>query len=122
MRWNDLWPLITEAAKEWSADNAARLGAALAYYTVFSLAPLLVIILFVIGAIWAGQAESARAEIVAQMRDLAGPEGADLIQTMLENTRPGSGGVVSSGKESSGRRRARRARALGKCRAPVLQE
>lgn len=96
MRWKELWPLLREAAKEWSADNAPRLGAALAYYTIFSLAPLLVIVLFVIGSIWAEQAVSAQAEIVGQMRALAGPEGAALIRTMLENTRPEQGGVIAT--------------------------
>ena len=92
----DLWPLLKEAVSEFGEDNASRLGAALAYYTVFSLAPLLVIVLFVIGLLWGGQAEGARAEIVGQVQELAGDDGADLIRTMLENTQPGAGGIVAT--------------------------
>ena len=94
--WKDLWGLLKEAASEFSDDHASRLGAALAYYTVFSLAPLLVIALFVVGLIWGGQAESARASVVQQMQELAGPDGAELIRTMLDSTRPGAGGTVAT--------------------------
>ena len=43
MRWNDWDGLLKEAIREWNQDNAPRLAAALSYYTVFSLAPLLII-------------------------------------------------------------------------------
>jgi membrane protein len=45
MRLKDLWALLKDSWNAWSADKAPRLGAALAYYTTFSLAPLLVIII-----------------------------------------------------------------------------
>ncbi|HET9313166.1 MAG TPA: YhjD/YihY/BrkB family envelope integrity protein, partial [Nitrospira sp.] len=54
-RWYDafkarsLWHLLKEAASDWSHDRAPRLGAALAYYTVFSIVPLLIVIIALIG-------------------------------------------------------------------------
>jgi membrane protein len=44
-----LWHLLKEAASDWSRDRAPRLGAALAYYTVFSIVPLLIVIIALIG-------------------------------------------------------------------------
>ncbi len=89
------WDLLKEAASKWSEDDAARLGAALAYYTVFSLAPLLLIVLFVVGLVWGGQSGAVRAEVLGQVEALAGPEGAALVRTMLEEVRPGSGSVLA---------------------------
>jgi membrane protein len=92
MTLKDLWPLLKETVSEWREDGAPRLGAALAYYTVFSLAPLLIIVLFIIGMIWSSETSMARERVLAQMQDLAGPDGAQMIETMLESTRPGKGG------------------------------
>ena len=68
----------------WQADNASRLSAALAYYTIFSLAPMLVIVIAITGLIW--EAEAVRMEILNQVRDLIGPEGADFIASLITNT------------------------------------
>ena len=63
-----LWPLIKEAAADWSHDKAPRLGAALAYYTVFSIVPLLVLFIAIIGLVF-GQ-EAAQTTIVDQISTL----------------------------------------------------
>jgi membrane protein len=49
MKIKSLWPLLKDAASGWSANDASTLGAALAYYTVFALAPLLVIVIAIAG-------------------------------------------------------------------------
>jgi membrane protein len=59
------------------------MAAALAYYTVFSLAPLLIIVIAIAGAIFGEQA--AKGELVAQIQGVVGREGAQLIQTAIEN-------------------------------------
>lgn len=83
--------LITRAAIKWNADDCLTLGAALAYYTVFSLAPILVIVIAVAGAVF-GQ-EAAQGEIVAQIRGLVGEEGATAIQSLIDSAgRQGAGG------------------------------
>ncbi|MDX2214592.1 MAG: YihY/virulence factor BrkB family protein [Oculatellaceae cyanobacterium bins.114] len=83
------WRLLTETIAEWNKDKASQMAAALAYYTVFSLAPLLIIAIAVAGFFF-GE-EAARGEIVGQIKGLVGTDGATVIQTALENShRPGS--------------------------------
>jgi membrane protein len=87
--------LIRETVAEWKKDNVPLHAAALAYYTIFSLAPLLLIAIAVAGAVF-GE-EAARGELVRQIQGLVGKEGAVAIQAMIENaSRPGSGGVLAS--------------------------
>ena len=86
-----VWSLVKRAAIKWSRDDCLTLGAALAYYTVFSLAPILVIVIAVAGAVF-GQ-EAAQGEIVGQIRGLVGEEGATAIQSLIESAgRQGAGG------------------------------
>lgn len=86
-----VWELIKRAAVKWNADDCLTLGAALAYYTVFSLAPILVIVIAVAGAVF-GQ-EAAKGEIVWQIRGLIGEEGAIAIQSLIESAgEQGAGG------------------------------
>ena len=76
------WQLIKEAAADWSHDRAPRLGAALAYYTVFSLVPFLVVVIAVIGLAF-GQ-EAAQSAILSQIATLVGEQTALAIKDMLE--------------------------------------
>jgi len=78
-----VWGLVKRAAIKWNADDCLTLGAALAYYTVFSLAPVLVSAIAVAGAVF-GQ-EAAQGEIVSQIRGLVGEEGASAIQSLIES-------------------------------------
>ncbi len=85
------------AATGWLDDSAMRLSAALSYYTVFSLAPLLVLVVSVVGFFWGSQNATIQANLVGQMRAQIGPEAADAIAMMLENTdRPGSGSTLAT--------------------------
>ena len=86
--------LLKETFSEWSKDKASRLSAALAYYTVFSLAPLLIIVIAIAGAVF-GE-EAARGEIVGQIQGLVGRDGAELIETAIENAnKPATGRFAS---------------------------
>ncbi len=88
------WQLIRDTYLEWRADRAHRLAAALAFYTAFSLAPLLVIGIAVAGALF-GQ-EAVRGEIVGQARGLIGDQGARAVEALVRNARrPGSGVLPS---------------------------
>jgi membrane protein len=77
------WYLLRETFREWRKDNAMDLGAALAFYTVFSLAPLLIIVIAIAGLVFGPAA--ARGRIFSQFGDLVGPAAADQIQTMVES-------------------------------------
>jgi membrane protein len=96
MSWRSIWRLIKETIDEWQRDKVDQMAAALAYYTLFSIAPLLVIAVAVAGAVF-GQ-EAARGEIVTQIQGLLGKAGAEVVQTALANTQnPQAGnGIVPS--------------------------
>ncbi len=90
-----VWRLLKETFAEWNQDKAERLAAALAYYTMFSLAPLLVIVIAIAGLVF-GQ-EAARGNIVGQIQGLVGREGAQFIQAAIQNaSKPKSGGTIAS--------------------------
>jgi membrane protein len=81
MRAREFFSLLAGAAKAWNDDNALRLSAALAYYSIFSLAPLLVLGISIAGLVFGERA--ARGEVAAQMKDLAGARAAEAIQAMV---------------------------------------
>ncbi|WP_009634039.1 YihY/virulence factor BrkB family protein [Synechocystis sp. PCC 7509] len=95
MRLKTIFTLLKETVDEWNKDKASRLAAALAYYTVFSLSPLLIIAIAIAGAIF-GE-EAARGEIVGQIQGLVGKDGAEFIQTAIESAaKPQEGGGLAS--------------------------
>lgn len=75
------WVLLKQVFHAWLDDDVPSMGAALAYYTLFSLAPLLLIVISVAGLVF-GQ-EAARGEIALQLRALMGEPGAEAIQALL---------------------------------------
>ncbi len=80
-----IWRLLKETFSEWQLNEVSLLASSLAYYTVFSLAPLLVIVIMIVGAIF-GEA-AAKGQIVAQLTELFGEQGAELIATAIANMR-----------------------------------
>jgi membrane protein len=88
----ELWPLVKAAVNGWMDDRAASMGAALAYYTVFSLAPLLIIVITVAGLIFGRDA--AQEAIVTQLGGLVGETGGDAINSILESNSDFGSGVV----------------------------
>jgi membrane protein len=83
--------LLLQAVTTWWRDGGPRLGAALSYYTVFSLAPVLVVSVAIGGLVFGAEAASGR--VVAELRGLMGPEGASAVETLLQRAslRPGAG-------------------------------
>jgi membrane protein len=75
--------MLKESFKEWKDDDALQLGAALAYYTIFSIAPLLLIVIAVAGLVWGR--EAAEGQIYRQFDNLVGAQGAAALQTMVGN-------------------------------------
>ena len=85
-----LFHLIVKAAKAWSDDYAPSMGAAISYYTVFSLPPLLVLILLLAGTLL--DPNDVRGGLERQIDALMGPAGGDQVRTMLSHAeRPGGG-------------------------------
>jgi membrane protein len=81
-------------ARNWHDDRAPRLGAALSYYVILSLAPAVVIILAVSG--WAFGAKAAQGRLIWQIQNLVGSEGSKVIKTMIEGAHPQSTGLVAT--------------------------
>jgi membrane protein len=75
------WALVKRAASAWSDDYAPSMGAALSYYTVFSLAPLLLIVISIAGLVFG--ADAARGEIFGQLRELMGVDAARAVEAVL---------------------------------------
>ena len=78
-----IWGLVKATFSSWLDDYAPSMGAALAYYTMFSIAPLLLIVISTAGLIF-GE-EAVRGEIFGQLRGLMGDEGARAVQSLLES-------------------------------------
>ncbi|MBV8901344.1 MAG: YihY/virulence factor BrkB family protein [Verrucomicrobia bacterium] len=88
--------LFSKSFQEWNEDKCSTLGAALAYYTVFSLAPLVLVLLAVFGMVF-GSSEVARQKITEQLRYLVDPSAVKVIQDIAANTaRPNASGVAAA--------------------------
>jgi membrane protein len=90
----DVTPLIGAAVQNWHDDRAPRLGAALSYYVILSLAPAVVIILAISG--WAFGAKAAQGRLLWEIQELVGSDGAKVIRTMIEGAHPQSTGLVAT--------------------------
>jgi membrane protein len=88
------WLLVRDAAKEWSNDKAPRLGAALAYYTVFAIAPVLLVAMSVAGLALGQQA--AQGHIIDELRSMFGDDTARMIQEALAKSSERKSGVIGT--------------------------
>jgi membrane protein len=89
------WDLLKTTAAQWVQDKCPQLGAALAYYTVFSLAPLVLVLLAVFGLIFGGS-EHAREKITEQLRYFIDPSGVKVIQDIAANASKPKGGILAT--------------------------
>jgi len=89
-----LFQLLKQTANEWSDDNASRLSAALAYYTVLSIAPLLMLATAVVGFVFGEDA--ARGQVASELAGIVGPQAGQGIQTVIQHARSPEGGLISS--------------------------
>jgi membrane protein len=88
------WRLLKDAGKGWSEHDATRLGAALAYYTVFALGPLLLIAISVAGLVF-GQ-EAANDRIVSTLNEYVGQSGAEAVQVAIASSARGGSGWLAT--------------------------
>ena len=89
-----MFKLIKNTIHEWQEDRAPRLAAALAYYTTFSLAPLLILIIAIAGLV--GGQQAAQSQVMAQIQDLLGPQGSAFVQGMIESASQPSTGITAT--------------------------
>jgi membrane protein len=93
-RLGNVGTLLKETGAQWSDDEASRLAASLALYTLLSIAPLLVIAVSVAGLVY-GE-EAARGQIGQQLATIVGPQAGEAIENLLANAKSPSSGVISS--------------------------
>ena len=86
--------LLVKSWSEFNEDQAPRLGAALAYYTVLSLAPLLILLIALAGLVFGK--EAATGQLVSQIQGMVGKEGAEAIQQMIAGASKPASGIVAS--------------------------
>lgn len=94
MNIRQVWALVKASFSSWIDDYAPSMGAALAYYTMFSIAPLLLIVISTAGLVF-GE-EAVRGEIFGQLRGLMGEEGALAVQGLLESVSDKEEGVAGT--------------------------
>jgi membrane protein len=89
-----IFPLLKQTAKEWSDDNAPSRAASLSYYTIFSIAPLLLIAVAIAGIVFGHQAVSG--QLTAQLQGLLGEKSAEAIEGMMESASNLGSGIAAS--------------------------
>jgi membrane protein len=89
-----VWKLVKKTASNWSDLNAPHLGAALSFYTMLSMAPLLVISIAIAGLAFGR--EAVQGQILWQIQNLVGPAGVRAIQTVLESIAQTSSGIAAT--------------------------
>lgn len=90
----DSIPLLKETYKKWSDHQAPRLGASVAFYTLLSFAPLLVLLAAVAALVFSK--EAAQNGLIDEARQMIGDRGADTVKSLLENAQKPSSGVLAS--------------------------
>ena len=89
-----LWTVFRCSVTEWFDDRAASKGAALAFYTLFSMAPVLVLVIAIAGFFWGP--EAARGELLGQLQGLVGKQGAEALQLVLQGARDKEEGKLAT--------------------------
>jgi membrane protein len=93
-RFSELKRLFSQAYTDFSDDEAPRLGAALAYYTALSLAPLLILMIAIAGLVFGKDA--AQGQLFSQIEGMVGAEGGKMIENMVLNAAKPSSGIIAS--------------------------
>jgi membrane protein len=86
--------LLRETVRQWDTHRVPKMGAALSFYTVFSLAPLAIMVLSLVSLVV--ERNAARAEIVGQFRNFVGVEGAEIMEMILAKTAADSAGLLGT--------------------------
>ena len=88
------WSLLKQTLWAWSNENISRLAAATAYYAIFSIAPLLLITIAIIGFIFGEQA--ARGGVQTQLSNVMGEQAAGFVENMIRNASQGGTGMIAT--------------------------
>ena len=93
-RTRQLWLSLRKTAENWMAHDAPRLGASLAFYTILSMSPLVLLAVAIAALVF--DRASAQNELLHQVQEMVGTDGRQLVEGILESTRKPSTGVIAS--------------------------
>jgi membrane protein len=94
MKIDSWWPVLRQTLMAWNQHDAPRLGAALAFYTILSLAPLVILVVAVVAIVFGHS--TAQDQILAQVRQMIGPQGAETVKSAIEHAQQPSSGILAS--------------------------
>ncbi len=94
MNFTTILDLLKRSYNDWDEDNAPRLGAALAFYTILSISPLVILVVAIISLIF--DRASAQAHLLSQVQSLVGPDGRNAVATMLASGQKASSGIFAT--------------------------
>jgi len=94
MRAKELFPILKTTFTAWNRHEAPRLGAALAFYTILSLSPLVILVVALAGLIFSRS--TAQAHILSQIQGMIGPVGGKAIESMLANSQKPAAGILGT--------------------------
>jgi membrane protein len=94
LKFHELLKLLKDSAKAWNEDGAASMGAAIAYYTIFSIAPLLIITMALAGFFFG--ADAAQGQVYSQARSLLGDEGATALEGLVQSASQPAEGLLAT--------------------------
>lgn len=89
-----IFSVIKQAGLQWKTDNAPRFAASVTFFTIFSIAPLLTIVVAVAGAVFGDSA--AREALLSQIRNFTGNNGAQAVETILAHAQFTTGGILTT--------------------------
>lgn len=94
MNFKSLTPTLKETFADWNKHEAPRLGAALAFYTILSLSPLVILVVALVGLFF--DRSTAQTHILNQVQGMIGPEGGKAVESMLANAHKPSSGILGT--------------------------
>lgn len=94
LSWRDWYGLLRETVQEWQKDNCLRLGAALAFYTLFSLAPLLLVTIAIVALVFGD--DFARGEVMGRVEGIVGADAANTLREMVERASQPRSGLLAT--------------------------
>lgn len=94
LRWQDMKSLLSDSFAQWNKHNAPRLGASLAFYSLLSLAPLLLVVVSIVGLVFGHSA--AERDTVQQVQSLVGPAAGKAVSAFLQGSRNTTHGIIAT--------------------------
>ena len=94
MNFKTLADLLRRSFDDWNDDNAPRLGAALAFYTILSISPLVILVVAIVSLVF--DRSNAQAHLLSQVQSLVGPDGKNAVEAMLASGQKASSGIFAT--------------------------